>query len=96
MHLKQILPSAAAVLLLGSFAQAADTYNIDPANTRVGFAARHFGISTGSVTLPSPLDSKVKSVLHETEEEWPRFKVTEAIFTYVAVDAEGKKRAIKN
>jgi acyl-CoA hydrolase len=34
--------------------------------------------------------------LHETEEEWPRFKVTETIFTYVAVDAEGKKRAIKN
>ena len=46
MQLKQILPSAAVVLLLGSFVQAADTYNIDPAHTRVGFAARHFGIST--------------------------------------------------
>ena len=46
MQLKQILPSAAVVLLLGSYAQAADTYNIDPAHTRVGFAARHFGIST--------------------------------------------------
>ena len=43
MHLKQTLASVTVALLLGSFAQAADTYNIDPAHTRVGFAARHFG-----------------------------------------------------
>ena len=45
MQLTQTLTSVTVALLLGSFAQAADTYNIDPAHTRVGFAARHFGIS---------------------------------------------------
>jgi len=45
MKLKQTLTSVAATLLLGSFAFAADTYTIDPAHTRVGFSARHFGIS---------------------------------------------------
>ena len=49
----------------------------------------------GNTSIAIALEVWVKSVLHETEEEWPRFKVTEAIFTYVAVDAEGKKRAIK-
>ena len=46
MHLKPISVSVAAALMLGSFAHAADTYSIDPAHTRVGFAARHFGINT--------------------------------------------------
>src|ERR1044072_4340754 len=46
MHLKHISVSVAAALILGSFAYAADTYTIDPAHTRVGFAARHFGINT--------------------------------------------------
>jgi len=50
----------------------------------------------GNTSISIALEVWVKSVLHETEEEWPRFKVTEAIFTYVAVDAEGKKRAIQN
>jgi polyisoprenoid-binding protein YceI len=45
MRLKQTLTSVAAALLLRSFAFAADTYTIDPAHTRVGFSARHFGIS---------------------------------------------------
>lgn len=45
MKLKQTLTSVAAALLLGSFAFAADTYTIDPAHTRVGFSARHLGIS---------------------------------------------------
>ena len=45
MHLKQTLAAITVALLLGSFAEAADTYNIDPAHTRVGFAARHFGIN---------------------------------------------------
>ena len=35
-----------AALGLLSHAFAADTYTIDPAHTRVGFAARHFGINT--------------------------------------------------
>jgi len=46
MKSKQTLALVTAALLLGSFAQAADNYNIDPAHTRVGFAARHFGINT--------------------------------------------------
>jgi len=50
----------------------------------------------GHTSIAIALEVWVKSVVHETEEEWPRFKVTEAIFTYVAIDAEGKKRAIKN
>ena len=50
----------------------------------------------GSTSIAIALEVWVKSVRHETEDEWPRFKVTEAIFTYVAIDAEGKKRAIKN
>jgi polyisoprenoid-binding protein YceI len=45
MKVRQTLTSVAAALLLGSFAFAADTYTIDPAHTRVGFSARHFGIS---------------------------------------------------
>jgi len=50
----------------------------------------------GHTSIAIALEVWVKSVLHETEEEWPRLKVTEAIFTCVAIDAEGKKRAIKN
>ena len=50
----------------------------------------------GNTSIAIALEVWVKSVRHETEEEWPRFKVTEAIFTYVAIDAGGKKRAIKN
>jgi acyl-CoA thioesterase YciA len=48
----------------------------------------------GHTSIAIALEVWVKSVRHETEEEWPRFKVTEAIFTYVAIDAKGKKRAI--
>ena len=50
----------------------------------------------GNTSIAIALEVWVKSGLAETVEEWPRFKVTEAIFTYVAVDAQGKKRAIKN
>jgi acyl-CoA thioesterase YciA len=53
-------------------------------------------LRTGNTSIAIALEVWVKSVRHETEEEWPRFKVTEAIFTYVAIDSEGKKRAIKN
>jgi len=48
----------------------------------------------GNTSIAIELEVWVKSVLAETEAEWPRFKVTEAIFTYVAIDADGKKRAI--
>ena len=50
----------------------------------------------GNTSIAIALEVWVKSALAEAEEEWPRFKVTEAIFTYVAIDAEGRKRAIKN
>ena len=49
----------------------------------------------GNTSLTIELEVWVKHVLSEAEDEWPRFKVTEAIFTYVAIDAKGKKRAIK-
>ena len=45
MHLKQILTSIAATLLLGSVAYATDTYNIDPAHTSIGFSVRHLGLN---------------------------------------------------
>ena len=44
----------------------------------------------GTTSIAIELEVWVKHVLPETEEEWPRFKVTEAIFTYVAIDGKGK------
>jgi acyl-CoA thioesterase YciA len=49
----------------------------------------------GTTSIAIALEVWVKKVLPEIEEEWPRFKVTEAIFTYVAIDGKGKKRPIK-
>jgi len=45
MLLKQISASIATVLMLGSFAHAADTYKVDPAHTTVTFSVRHLGIN---------------------------------------------------
>lgn len=45
MHMKQTLASVAALLLLNSFAFAADTYKVDPAHTSVTFSVRHLGIN---------------------------------------------------
>jgi acyl-CoA thioesterase YciA len=50
-------------------------------------------IGTTSITIA--LEVWVKQVSRETEEKWARFKVTEARFTYVAIDHKGRKRAIK-
>ena len=47
----------------------------------------------GTTSIAIELEVWVKKVLSEIEEEWPRFKVTEAIFTYVAIDGEGKEAA---
>jgi polyisoprenoid-binding protein YceI len=46
-HMKNrtLLIAMVAASLVTSQANAADTYTIDPAHTRVGFSARHFGIS---------------------------------------------------
>ena len=47
MHMKNstLLIGIAAASLVTLQANAADTYTIDPAHTRVGFSARHFGIN---------------------------------------------------
>lgn len=45
MLLKQTLASIAALLLLNPFAQAADTYKVDPLHTSVSFSVRHLGIN---------------------------------------------------
>ena len=45
MLLKQTLASVAAVVLLNSFAFAADTYKVDPLHTSVSFSVRHLGIN---------------------------------------------------
>jgi acyl-CoA thioesterase YciA len=49
----------------------------------------------GTTSISIELEVWVKQVSRETEAEWTRFKVTEARFTYVAIDAKGRKRAIK-
>jgi acyl-CoA thioesterase YciA len=49
----------------------------------------------GTTSIAIQLEVWVKQVSRETEEKWARFKVTEAIFTYVAIDGKGRKRAIK-
>lgn len=46
MQMQIVLSVIASVWLLLPQSNAADHYTIDPAHTRVGFAARHFGINT--------------------------------------------------
>ena len=53
-------------------------------------------LRVGTTSIAIELEVWVKNVLADVEEGSPRFKVTEAIFTYVAIDAEGNKRAINN
>jgi acyl-CoA thioesterase YciA len=53
-------------------------------------------LRVGTTSIAIELEVWVKSVLSDVDDEFPRFKVTEAIFTYVAIDAEGNKRAIKS
>jgi acyl-CoA thioesterase YciA len=50
----------------------------------------------GTTSIAIELEVWIKHVLPESEEGWSRVKVTEAVFTYVAIDGEGRKRAIKN
>ena len=52
-------------------------------------------LRTGTTSVIIELEVWVKHVLSEIEEDWPRFKVTSAIFTYVAIDGHGRKRSIK-
>ena len=48
----------------------------------------------GKTSITLHLEVWVKPILRETEKECPRFKVTEASFTYVALDESGNKRVI--
>ena len=48
----------------------------------------------GTTSIAIELEVWIKQIRAETEQDWPRFKVTQAVFTYVAIDAAGKKKAI--
>ncbi|NOX99107.1 MAG: acyl-CoA thioester hydrolase YciA [Verrucomicrobia bacterium] len=48
----------------------------------------------GNTSVTLHLEVWVKPILRKTEESCPRFKVTEARFTYVALDDDGKKKVI--
>lgn len=48
-------------------------------------------VRTGNTSLTLHIDVWVEAVLRGAEEVCPSFKVTEAKFTYVAVDDEGSK-----
>ena len=52
-------------------------------------------VRIGNTSITLSLEVWVKPVLRKSEDQCPRFKVTEAAFTYVAVDDEGKKRVIE-
>ena len=51
-------------------------------------------IKIGNTSVTLELEVWVSPVLRVTLENCPRFKVTEANFTYVAIDDQGKKRPI--
>lgn len=48
----------------------------------------------GNTSITLCLEVWVKPILRKTEETCPRFKVTEACFTYVALDDKGNKKVI--
>ena len=52
-------------------------------------------VKIGNTSITIHLEVWVKQVLRGMEESCSRFKVTEADFTYVAIDADGNKMSIK-
>ena len=48
----------------------------------------------GTTSIAIELEVWIKQIRAETEQDWPRFKVTQAVFTYVAIDEAGKKKTI--
>lgn len=52
-------------------------------------------VHSGTTSVKINLEVWVKPILRETEERTRRFKVTEAAFTYVAIDENGNKQPIK-
>jgi len=52
-------------------------------------------VQSGTTSVKINLEVWVKPILRETEERTRRFKVTEAAFTYVAVDQQGNKQPLR-
>lgn len=52
-------------------------------------------VRTGNTSITINLEVWVKPILRENEEKKRRFKVTEAAFTYVAIDGQGQKQPIQ-
>ncbi len=52
-------------------------------------------IHIGTTSMKINLEVWVKPILRENEETGRRFKVTEAAFTYVAIDNQGNKQPVK-
>ena len=48
----------------------------------------------GTTSMRLQLEVWVRPVLHASEKASPRFKVTEAAYTFVAIDEQGKKRPV--
>lgn len=52
-------------------------------------------VHMGNTSVKINLEVWVKPILRENEDKTRRFKVTEAAFTYVAIDEKGNKQSIK-
>ena len=52
-------------------------------------------VKIGHTSITLHLEVWVKPILRESERHQPRFKVTEAEFVFVAIDAEGRKRPVR-
>ncbi|MCK5941380.1 MAG: acyl-CoA thioester hydrolase YciA [Planctomycetes bacterium] len=52
-------------------------------------------VKVGSTSMTIDLEVWVRPILRETEQDRARFKVTEARFVYVAIDADRKPRVIE-
>jgi len=50
---------------------------------------------TGTTSITIKLEVWVNPVLREEERDSARFRVTEATFTYVAIDKDGNKRPVR-
>jgi acyl-CoA thioesterase YciA len=50
---------------------------------------------TGTTSMTIKLEVWVNPVLREEEGDGGRFRVTDATFTYVAIDKDGKKRPVR-
>jgi acyl-CoA thioesterase YciA len=52
-------------------------------------------VHIGNTSMKINLEVWVKPILRENEDQRSRFKVTEAAFTYVAIDSNGNKQSVK-